>query len=114
MVHVVTERCIDCRHMECAVVCPTECFHEIADPAMLVIDPECCIDCELCRGQCPVHAIYHDEDVPEPYRPWIARNAELAAKTESVMLCKGPLPTALDLRAIQEREKARGLMIREP
>ena len=48
MTHVVTGRCVDCRYTDCCTVCPVECFYETKDPAMLVIDPDTCIDCELC------------------------------------------------------------------
>ncbi|MEZ5990422.1 MAG: hypothetical protein R3F30_15170 [Planctomycetota bacterium] len=42
--HVVTGRCVDCRYTDCVAVCPVDCFYEIKDPAMLVIDPDTCID----------------------------------------------------------------------
>lgn len=31
---------------------------------MLVIDPDECIDCQLCVPECPVDAIYADAEVP--------------------------------------------------
>ena len=42
---------------------PLKCFHE--DAEMLVIDPEVCIDCGACIPECPVQAIYVEEDTPE-------------------------------------------------
>lgn len=45
---------------------------------MLVIDPEECIDCTLCVAECPVEAIYAEDDVPDDQRDFIALNAELA------------------------------------
>jgi ferredoxin len=32
---------------------------------MLVIDPDECIDCNLCVPECPVDAIFADDEVPE-------------------------------------------------
>src|SRR5574337_1023138 len=77
MPHVVTGRCVDCKYTDCCAVCPVDCFYEIDDPRMLVIDPDTCIDCQLCVPECPIHAIYEAEEVPAPYQEWIAKNVEL-------------------------------------
>ena len=45
---------------------------------MLVIDPDECIDCTLCVPECPVEAIFAEDDVPPEQRAFIATNAELA------------------------------------
>ena len=45
---------------------------------MLVIEPDECIDCTLCVAECPVDAIFAEDDVPVEQRPYIAVNAELA------------------------------------
>jgi len=45
---------------------------------MLVIDPDECIDCTLCVAECPVEAIFAEDDVPTDQRPFVAINAELA------------------------------------
>lgn len=76
MTYVVTESCIRCKYTDCVEVCPVDCFHE--GPNMLVIDPEECIDCSLCVPECPVDAIFADDDVPEDQRRFIQINAELA------------------------------------
>ena len=70
MTHVVTGRCVDCRYTDCCTVCPVDCFWETKDPAMLVIDPETCIDCELCVPECPINAIYTESELPECYADW--------------------------------------------
>ena len=59
MTHVVTGRCVDCRYTDCCTVCPVECFYEVKDLAMLVIDPDTCIDCELCVPECPILSLIH-------------------------------------------------------
>ena len=62
MTYVVTESCIKCKYTDCVDVCPVDCFRE--GPNMLVIDPDECIDCAVCIPECPVNAIYAEEDVP--------------------------------------------------
>ena len=56
MAYVVTAPCFGCKYTDCVVVCPAECFHE--GEQMLYIDPESCLDCDACRPECPVDAIY--------------------------------------------------------
>ena len=76
MTYVVTESCIKCKYTDCVDVCPVDCFHE--GPNMLVIDPDECIDCTLCVAECPVEAIFAEDDVPENQRAFLKLNAELA------------------------------------
>jgi ferredoxin len=75
MTHVVTESCIRCKYTDCVDVCPVDCFRE--GPNMLVIDPDECIDCAVCIPECPVNAIYAEEDVPADQIAFIKLNAEL-------------------------------------
>lgn len=75
MTYVVTENCIKCKYTDCVEVCPVDCFHE--GPNFLVIDPEECIDCTLCIPECPISAIFAEEDLPENYRHFTELNAEL-------------------------------------
>ena len=76
MTHVVTESCIRCKYTDCVDVCPVDCFRE--GPNMLVIDPDECIDCAVCIPECPVNAIYAEEDVPADQMKFVKINAELA------------------------------------
>lgn len=76
MTFVVTENCIRCKLTDCVEVCPVDCFRE--GPNMLVIDPDECIDCNLCVPECPVDAIYAEDDVPENQKEFIKLNAELS------------------------------------
>ena len=78
MTYVVTENCIKCKYTDCVEVCPVDCFHE--GPNMLVIDPDECIDCTLCVPECPVNAIYAEDDLPSGQEQFTALNAELAKK----------------------------------
>jgi ferredoxin len=76
MTFVVTENCIKCKYMDCVEVCPVDCFHE--GPNFLVIDPEECIDCTLCEPECPVEAIFSEEELPAGQEQFKQLNAELA------------------------------------
>jgi ferredoxin len=76
MTHVVTESCIKCKYTDCVDVCPVDCFRE--GPNMLAIDPDECIDCAVCIPECPVNAIYAEEDLPGDQKAYTALNAELA------------------------------------
>jgi ferredoxin len=58
-------------------VCPVDCFYQ--DEEMLYIDPDRCIDCQLCIKECPVRAIFTDSDVPSEWQDFIDLNAERSA-----------------------------------
>jgi ferredoxin len=62
---------------------------------MLVIDPAECIDCTLCVPECPVEAIYAEDDVPDAQQEFIALNAELA-KTWKPIIERKPAPPDAD------------------
>lgn len=78
MTYVVTENCIKCKYTDCVEVCPVDCFHE--GPNFLVIDPEECIDCTLCEPECPVDAIYSEDEVPADQQQFLEINERLAQK----------------------------------
>ncbi len=63
---------------------------------MLVIDPDECIDCAVCIPECPVNAIYAEEDVPADQMNFIKLNVELsrAAGWKSITKRKAALPDA--------------------
>ena len=80
MTHVVVSGCVNCKYQECVAVCPVEAFREAE--TYLVIDPDECIDCAACVPECPVDAIYAEEDVPESEEIWIERNENEAPELE--------------------------------
>ncbi len=88
MTYVVTESCIRCKYTDCVDVCPVDCFRE--GPNFLVIDPDECIDCTLCVAECPVEAIYAEDDVPENQRSFIELNATLSKEWPVIIERKDP------------------------
>ena len=45
---------------------------------MLVIHPDECIDCALCEPECPVDAIFSEDEIPQGQEDFLDINAELA------------------------------------
>ena len=101
MTYVVTEPCIRCKYTDCVDVCPVDCFHE--GPNFLVIDPEECIDCTLCVAECPVEAIFAEDDVPEDQRDFIALNADLAKEWKVIVERKDALSDADEWAKVQDK-----------
>jgi len=102
MTYVVTESCIKCKYTDCVDVCPVDCFRE--GPNMLVIDPDECIDCTLCVAECPVEAIFAEDDVPAAQKEFIALNAELAKGWKPLVERKPAPPDADDWKDVKEKK----------
>ena len=89
MTFVVTESCIKCKYTDCVEVCPVDCFYE--GPNFLAINPDECIDCALCEPECPVNAIYSEDELPEGQQEFIELNARLADNWPNITVMKpGP------------------------
>jgi len=73
--YVIAEPCINTKDRACVDVCPVDCIYE--DEKMLYIHPDECIDCGACEPECPVTAIFPEEDVPEQWKSYIALNREV-------------------------------------
>jgi ferredoxin len=86
MAFLITKPCIGVKDTACVAVCPMDCIHptksetDFAAAEMLSIDPQICIDCKLCLGECPVNAIFPQEDVPAEYSEFIEKNAAFYRK----------------------------------
>ncbi len=59
MAHIIAEPCIGTKDAACVEVCPVD-----------------CIDCGLCVDECPVHAIYPQEDLPAEWKQYIQINSD--------------------------------------
>jgi ferredoxin len=92
MPYVITQKCIGTCDTACVDVCPCDCIQGLvpldqlrAVPlaergarfpgVQMFIDPDACIDCGACLAECPVAAIYADDDVPAEHQQDIERNA---------------------------------------
>ncbi|MEO8269257.1 MAG: ferredoxin family protein [Aureliella sp.] len=89
MTHVVAEPCFDCKYTDCVVVCPVECFYQ--NEQLLFIHPDECIDCEACVPECPVEAIFHEDNLPEEWKDYTARNAAMAEQSPNIVEKQKPL-----------------------
>lgn len=96
MTFVITSRCDGVCDTACVNVCPVDCIAgpiDVADlrrrrragetPSVvgtqLYIDPDLCIFCGACAVECPVDAIFHEDDVPASLADAAARNAAFFA-----------------------------------
>jgi ferredoxin len=81
MAFVIALPCIGVKDTACVTACPVDCIHpgkaepDFEKSEMLYINPSECIDCHLCVDECPVNAIFPQEDLPAEWREFIERNA---------------------------------------
>jgi ferredoxin len=101
MTFVVTESCIKCKLTDCVEVCPVDCFHE--GPNFLVIDPDECIDCTLCEPECPVEAIFSEDELPADQQQFLALNVELSHEWPVITEMKDPPADADDWREVKDK-----------
>lgn len=86
MPHVIAEPCRQTKDTACVEVCPVDCIHPSKNEAayanvdQLFIDPDTCIDCGLCVDECPVKAIFPEEDVPSQWQNYIQLNVDYFKK----------------------------------
>ena len=103
MTYVVVEMCVDCKYTDCAAVCPVEAFHELPD--RLYINADTCIDCDACVPECPVEAIFAEDDVPDSQKEFIALNRERAQVWKPIIERKSPPPDADQWAKIKDKKK---------
>lgn len=101
MTFVVCEPCIKCKYTDCVSVCPVACFKEGAN--MLVIDPEECIDCGVCVDECPVTAIFPEEEVPEKWQSYTELNAKYSPEWPTIEESKEALGTAEEFKEVEDK-----------
>ena len=103
MTYVVTESCIKCKYTDCVEVCPVDCFYE--GPEFLVIHPDECIDCGLCEPECPIDAIFADDELPKDQIEFIEINAKLADVYENITEASEPLPDADSFKNVEGKKQ---------
>jgi ferredoxin len=78
-----------------------DCFHE--GPNFLVIDPDECIDCTLCEPECPVEAIYSEDEIPAGQEQYLELNAELSLEWPVITEMKDPPDDADEWREVKDK-----------
>jgi NAD-dependent dihydropyrimidine dehydrogenase PreA subunit len=88
MTYIITEPCEGECNTACVEVCPVDCIYPPDGFSFsrkdkvkmknvneqLYIHPEECIDCGACQPECPVEAIFPDDEVPEKWKHFIDKN----------------------------------------
>jgi ferredoxin len=83
MAYIITRLCRDCVDTGCVAVCPVDCIYgyrgsdSTTFPNQLYIHPDECIDCGACEPECPVTAIFPEEDVPTAMKQYIQLNRDV-------------------------------------
>jgi NAD-dependent dihydropyrimidine dehydrogenase PreA subunit len=79
--HVIAAPCLNRKAGSCHTACPVDAIHPTPkDPdwetaEQLYIDPVSCIDCGACIPECPVEAIWRDDELPDQWSPFVSRNS---------------------------------------
>lgn len=103
MTYVVAEPCIKCKYTDCVSVCPVDAFREGAN--FLAIDPDVCIDCDLCVPECPVNAIFPQDDLPDHWAEYLELNARLAAAWPEITQQKDAPPDADEFKDVEKKRE---------
>lgn len=80
-IYVIAEPCMGTKDAACIAVCPADCIHPRKDEdshqvaEQMYINPAECIGCGLCVAECPVKAIFKDDDLPPEWRHYLEKNA---------------------------------------
>ena len=95
MSYVIAEPCVGICDTACVKYCPVDCIHgpyeknDCGDGALelkqagknmqnlqLYIDPNECIDCGACEPECPVEAIFEENEIPKEWNKFIEKNRD--------------------------------------
>lgn len=99
MAYVVAEPCIKCKYTDCVAVCPVDCFYEGEN--MLVISPDECIDCGACEPECPVNAIFEEDDLPDKWEEYVEINEKLSGDWPNITEQKDPMDSAEEFKDVE-------------
>jgi ferredoxin len=70
---------------------------------MLVIDPDECIDCTLCEPECPVEAIYSEDELPADQQQFLEINADLCREWPVITQMKDAPEDADEWREVKDK-----------
>ena len=105
MTYIIAEPSIDVKDKACVEVCPVDCIHPTDGEGvtMLYIDPDECIDCGACEPECPVEAIFSEDELPEGQEKFIEINAELSEQWPVITEMKDPPEDADEWREVKDK-----------
>lgn len=89
MALVITEPCTGCKDQSCIPVCPVDAIHggiferDEQRYDQFFIDPDACICCSLCETECPVDAIFQDDEVPTEWSHYTEINVAFFRRPKS-------------------------------
>ncbi len=80
-----------------------DCFYE--GPNFLVINPDECIDCSICVGECPVNAIVEESEVPADQAHFIQINRDLSQdpRWKRITSTTRPLPEHVTWAGVKDK-----------
>jgi len=70
---------------------------------MLVIDPDECIDCTLCEPECPVEAIFSEDELPDDQKKFLELNEELSREWPVITEMKDPPEDEAEWREVKDK-----------
>ena len=103
MAYVIVQPCVGVKDASCVEVFPVDCIHTDDAATMYYIDPDECIECTLCVPECPVDAIFAEDDVPPAQRAFTPLNAELAKIWKPIIAMKPALPDADEWAQVKDK-----------
>ncbi|MFP7695717.1 ferredoxin [Trueperella sp. LYQ143] len=74
MTYIIAQPCVDVKDRACVDACPVDCIYE--GLRSLYIHPDECVDCGACEPECPVEAIYFEDDLPKEWSVYHQVNEE--------------------------------------
>jgi len=83
MTFVITEPCIGVKDASCVTVCPVDCIYSDDNADQYYINPDECIDCGACEPECPVSAIFGEDELPADQGQFLERNAAFFRRTQA-------------------------------
>jgi len=78
--YIIAEPCIGVKDKACVEVCPVDCIHGSDQDEQLYINPTECIDCGACMPECPVQAIFPQDELPEKWKAFVEKNTNFYKK----------------------------------
>ena len=72
---------------------------------MLVINPDECIDCGACEPECPVAAIFEEDDLPEKWSEYAEIGERLALEWPLITEQKDPMPESDKYKDVESKRE---------